>query len=130
QLEAWKAEGVTTVINMRTETEMAALDYDERAAVEALGMTYVAVPFSEASPDVTAALGAALDTADGKVALHCRTGTRVAHALAALRVERGEAEPDRLRSPAEGVQLTGNLLRQLSPRYAAAEAEGAVCATC
>lgn len=126
QLEAWKAAGITTVINMRTEAEMAELDYDEAAAVEALGMTYVAVPLdsANATPDVTAALGAALDGADGKVALHCRSGSRAANALAALAIERGEADPATVESPDPDLTLIGGLMRRLSPRYA----EG--CATC
>lgn len=121
QLEAWKAQGVTTVINMRPDSEMAEVDYDEKEAVEALGMTYVTVPFdrAEASPQITEALGAALDDADGKVALHCASGSRAANALAALRIERGDAEPGAVQSPAPGITLQPSLLRSLSPRYAA-----------
>lgn len=120
-LEQWKAEGVTTVINMRPDAEMAEVDYDEKAAVEALGMSYVTVPFdrTQASPAITEALGAALDSADGKVALHCASGSRAANALAALHIERGEAAPETVQSPAEGIGLLPSMLRGLSERYAA-----------
>ena len=118
-LEQWKAQGVTTIVNMRPDSDMAEVGYDEAAAARALGMNYVTVPFdqAEASPEITAALGAALDSADGKVALHCRSGSRAANALTALRIERGEADPLTAQSPAEGVVLLPSLLRKLSPRY-------------
>lgn len=121
QLEAWKADGVTTIINMRPDAEMADVDYDEKAAALALGMDYVSVPFDRAnvSPEITRALGAALDAADGRVALHCASGSRAANALAALRIERGEADPAMIESPAPGTALLPSLLRSLSPRYAA-----------
>lgn len=121
-LEEWKAQGVTTVINMRPESEMASVPYDEKAAVEALGMRYVVVPFdhADASPDITEALGEAIDGTGGKVALHCASGSRAANALAALRVERGEADPETVQSPAEGITLMASMMRRLSPRYAAA----------
>ena len=45
-LAKWKARGVRTVINLRMPQET---DWNERAAVEALGMKYVSVPF--AGPD-------------------------------------------------------------------------------
>ncbi len=46
-LRAMKAEGVTTIINLRTQREMdnrKAVPYDEEALAEELGMTYVHIP--------------------------------------------------------------------------------------
>ena len=133
-LEQWKADGVTTVINMRPDGEMAGLNYDEKAAVEALGMTYVSIPFAaaDASPDVVAALAAALDGAEGPVALHCRSGSRAANALAALQVEQGVADPAALQSPAPDLALIPSMMRSLSPRYAEAmsRADCGDAATC
>lgn len=120
-LEQWNAAGVTTVINMRPDEEMRGVAYDEKAAVEALGMRYVTVPFdrTQASPAITEALGAALDGADGKVALHCASGSRAANALAALQIERGEAQPETVQSAAPEIGLLPSMLRELSARYAA-----------
>ncbi len=120
-LEQWKAQGVATVINMRTPEEMAALDYDEEAAVRALGMEYVSIPLSPGAPtpEIAAALAAALDAAEGPVALHCASGNRAANALAAIEIERG-ADPQSMESLVEGIGLNPGLLRGLSPRYAEA----------
>ncbi len=133
QLEQWKADGVTTVVNMRTPAEMEELDYDEAEAVRALGMNYVSIPFDSAapSPKITEALGEALDGAEGKVALHCRSGSRAANALAALQMERGEADPETVESPDADLTLLASMLRQLSPRYreamSRADCTGATC---
>ena len=92
-LDAWAAAGVTTVVNMRSRQETADLGFDERAEVEARGMTYVEIPMGGqdgVSPDIVEALGLTLDTAEVKVVLHCRSGTRAAHAYGALKVKRGE----------------------------------------
>jgi protein tyrosine phosphatase (PTP) superfamily phosphohydrolase (DUF442 family) len=45
-LDQWKRLGIGTVINLRMPNE---IDWDEQAAVEALGMKYVSIPF--AGPD-------------------------------------------------------------------------------
>ena len=47
-LETLAASGTECVINMRTEEEMATLDYDEAEEARALGMRYISVPFSGA----------------------------------------------------------------------------------
>jgi protein tyrosine phosphatase (PTP) superfamily phosphohydrolase (DUF442 family) len=69
-LAALKARGITTVVNVRMPGET---DVDERAKVEALGMTYVSVPFTfdslagEHIERIRAELG---DTAPESVLIH------------------------------------------------------------
>jgi len=80
-VEALKQEGVKVVINLRRPEEMDKLDYDEKKAVEAAGMTYIHMPMvstglptAEALKPVLAALGTA---DDARVFLHCGSSNRV-----------------------------------------------------
>jgi len=77
--------GVVTVVDMRTAGEDRGLD--EQAAVEALGMRYIAFPVASAT-DINAEKAEAFDSllrgVEGPVLLHCRTGNRVG-AMFALR---------------------------------------------
>jgi uncharacterized protein (TIGR01244 family) len=80
-----KDAGFVAIVDLRGEGEDRG--YDEVAAVEAMGMTYVALPVAGAS-DVTyenaARLDSILEGIDGPVLLHCKSGNRVG-ALIALR---------------------------------------------
>ena len=72
--------GVRTVINLRTDQEMAGLGFDEKAVVEKAGMTYVHTPMGREIPDASTLqkIMIALDTAkDAPVLLHCSTSMRV-----------------------------------------------------
>ena len=83
QLEQAREAGYTTVINMRGLDEPGV----SREEVEALGMTYVAIPVvGEAgiSEETAFALDSALEEADGPVIVHCGSGNRVG-AIFALR---------------------------------------------
>ncbi len=85
-LERLHEAGVTTVINLRTDQEMDNRDvvpFDEAALVERLGMRYVHVPSggpeTPYSPEMVARVAAALESADGKVLLHCTVAWRASH---------------------------------------------------
>ena len=85
-LDAWAGAGATLVINSRTPQETAGLNFDLRAAVEDRGMRYVELPIGGASgadPALTPQLTALLQSAEGPVVMHCRSGTRSAHLYAA-----------------------------------------------
>ncbi len=76
-LKALAERGIKTVINFRPISEHP--DFDEAAKVKALGMTYINIPINglkEATAENAALLKEALDKTDGKVFLHCRSGTR------------------------------------------------------
>jgi protein tyrosine phosphatase (PTP) superfamily phosphohydrolase (DUF442 family) len=85
-LESFQKLGVTAVINLRTPSEMEDRDrvpYDEEAAVEELGMEYVAIPlggpdhpYNPAAVDV---LASELAEHEGLVLLHCTMGWRAAY---------------------------------------------------
>lgn len=84
-IERLKQAGFTTVINLRTKGEP--LGFDEQAAVEFQGMSYVHLPvaggagINKANADK---LDQLLNTTKGPVFLHCGSGNRVG-ALMALR---------------------------------------------
>jgi uncharacterized protein (TIGR01244 family) len=72
--------GVKTVINLRTDQELAGLGFDEKAVVEEAGMKYIHAPMSREIPDASTLqkIMIALDTAgDAPVLLHCSTSMRV-----------------------------------------------------
>jgi uncharacterized protein (TIGR01244 family) len=91
--DAWAARGVTTVVNLRSRAETAELGFDPAAEAAARGLSYSEIPMGGAdgvSPDVVAQLADVLAGAEGPVVLHCRTGSRAAHAYAAYLVTEGE----------------------------------------
>lgn len=83
-LEAFKGEGTTTVINLRSNEEMADLiteeGLDEAAAWSASGVKYVHIPLGGDdgySPEDVDAFAAAVESSQGPVLIHCLSGGRV-----------------------------------------------------
>lgn len=95
-LRTLKAEGVTTVVNLRTPEEMTrAVSFDEPALVRELGMQYVYIPMRgnaefPYSPEAVTKFAEAVQHAKGKVLLHCTVAWRASHLWAAYLIrERG-----------------------------------------
>ncbi|HEY4133443.1 MAG TPA: sulfur transferase domain-containing protein [Gemmatimonadaceae bacterium] len=95
-LREMKAQGVTTVINLRTPEEMKrSVKFDEPALIQSLGMRYVYIPMRgnaefPYSPEAVAKLASAVKSANGKVLLHCTVAWRASHLWAAYLIkERG-----------------------------------------
>lgn len=110
-LEAMKAQGVSKVINLRTEAEMSNRDlvpFDEAAKLDELGMAYVVIPQGPEetyTPEAVDAFAAALADADGQVLVHCGSGVRASHMWAAYLVrERGVSLEEALKQ-AEALNL-------------------------
>ena len=83
-LEAARAAGFDTIVNLRPPEEFAG--FDEAEAVRALGMNYVCIPVA-GPQDLDAASVQALDDAlaragDRPVMIHCASGNRVGALLA------------------------------------------------
>jgi uncharacterized protein (TIGR01244 family) len=98
-LDAWAADGVATVVNFRSRAETAALPFDPAAEAAARGLRYTEIPMGGddgVSPDIVDRLAELLADADGPVVLHCRTGSRAAHAYAAYLSVEGEADAEDL----------------------------------
>jgi len=91
-LASLKSQGVTTVVNLRTDEEMSgSVPFDEAGTVRDLGMTYVHLPAGGKQAPYTPAtlekFAAALDRADGNVLLHCRSAGRASHLWVAYLVK-------------------------------------------
>ncbi len=94
-LRELKAQGVTTVVNLRTPEEMEKVGFDEAALVKELGMRYVHLPMRGTkelpySPERLAEFSKAVNETNGKVLLHCTVAWRASHLWAAYLIqERG-----------------------------------------
>jgi len=107
-----KSEGVTTVINLRTQKEMDNRDYvpfNEETFLDSLGMNYVHIPLG--GPDTPYNNEAllkfedALNQAEGKVLLHCTVGRRASHMFAAYLIQVKGFEPDKAIEYAKAVNF-------------------------
>jgi uncharacterized protein (TIGR01244 family) len=96
-LRELKAQGVTTVINLRMPQEMTRIGFDEQKLVADLGMKYVHIPMRGGegefaySPATLRKFADALQSAEGKVLLHCTIAWRASHIWAAYLIDRGVA---------------------------------------
>ncbi|ODP36072.1 TIGR01244 family sulfur transferase [Sphingomonas turrisvirgatae] len=114
-------QGFVAVINNRPDDEDAGQPAGEavRAAAEAQGMLYHAIPVTQAgfSANQVEAMRAAIDAANGPVLAYCRSGTRSTNLWALAQASKGD-RPDHLIEQAAGAgyNLTGlrPLLDQLS----------------
>jgi uncharacterized protein (TIGR01244 family) len=95
-LRELKAQGVTTVVNLRTPEEMnRSVGFDEAALVAELGMEYVYLPVRGTaeypySPATVTRFAEAVAGAPGRVLLHCTIAWRASHLWAAYLIrERG-----------------------------------------
>ncbi len=87
-LRELKSRGVTTIVNLRTPPEMARVGFDEAALAAQLGMIYVYLPVRgdtalPYTPETVARFAKAMESANGKVALHCTVAWRASHLWAA-----------------------------------------------
>jgi uncharacterized protein (TIGR01244 family) len=92
-LRELRAQGVTTVVNLRTPEEMKSrVPFDEAALVKELGMKYVYLPMRGTAeypyaPEALKSFAAALSEANGKVLLHCTIAWRASHLWAAYLIQ-------------------------------------------
>ena len=88
---ALKAAGVTTVINLRPESEHS--DFNESQLAASLGLKYQHLPIAGAG-DINTENAAQLDRllreSDGKVLVHCASGNRVGALFALRAAAKGE----------------------------------------
>ena len=84
--------GIKTVINLRTQPEVDGLEFDEKAAVEGAGMSYVHIPLNGREglgPEGLKELSELLDDPEKHpVLLHCGSSNRVGYAWALFRASR------------------------------------------
>jgi len=88
-LRELRAQGVTTVVNLRTPAEMTRdVPFNEAELAKSLGMTYVYIPMRgnaeyPYSPAALDQFAQAMASAQGKVLLHCTVAWRASHLWAA-----------------------------------------------
>ncbi|WP_448501607.1 TIGR01244 family sulfur transferase [Sphingomonas sp.] len=106
------AQGYKAIVNNRPDGEEAGQPDDAtmRAAAEAAGLNYHAIPITHAGfshPQIDA-MADALESAGGPVLAYCRSGTRSANLWALAAAKRG-ATPDEVAAKAAGAgyDLTG-----------------------
>lgn len=120
-LPAIRAAGFATLINNRPDDEEPGQPHGDavRAAAEAAGLRYVAIPVGRdpLTRDTVTAMADALD--HGPALAFCRSGTRSCNLWAMARAARGD-DPDMLadRAAAAGYDLTAlrPVLAGLAPR--------------
>ncbi|MDA1082610.1 MAG: sulfur transferase domain-containing protein [Gemmatimonadetes bacterium] len=94
-LRELRAQGVTTIVNLRAPDEMTGVKFDEVALVSELGMKYVYIPLRGTAeypytPSALTEFSAAMSAADGKILLHCASAARASQLWAAYLIqERG-----------------------------------------
>ncbi len=102
---AIKAAGYVAIVNNRPDNEESGQPAGDalRAAAEAAGMTYTAIPVTAAgfSHPQLDAMAAALTAADGPVLAYCRSGTRSCN-LWALAAAKAGRDPGLLTAQAAG----------------------------
>ncbi len=106
------AAGFTAIVNNRPDDEESGQPEGDavRAAAEAAGMSYAAIPVTHAgfSHPQLDAMVEALEAADGPVLAYCRSGTRSCNLWALARATMGD-HPDTVmaKAAAAGYDLTG-----------------------
>ena len=113
--QALAARGVTTVVNLRPEAELAGRD--EASEVAAAGLAYHQIPVDGASGlslEKARALRALLQDAKGTVLVHCASGNRVGALIALAAADEGVPLDDALaRGRAAGMASTEAKVREL-----------------
>jgi uncharacterized protein (TIGR01244 family) len=113
-LREMKAKGVTVVVNLRSPEEMkTAVKFDEPALIQELGMRYVYIPMRGTpefpySPDAITKFADAVNTANGKVLLHCTIAWRASHLWAAYLIKERGVAPEVALTNARAINLLDN----------------------
>jgi uncharacterized protein (TIGR01244 family) len=114
-LREMKAQGVTTVVNLRSPEEMkTAVKFDEPALIQQLGMRYVYLPMRGTtelpySPDAVAKFADAVRSANGKVLLHCTIAWRASHLWAAYLIKERSVPIDTALANARAINLMDSM---------------------
>lgn len=121
-LDGLKQEGFKTVVNLRMPQELGVNLEENRAKAQALGLNYVHIPFSGASPDPKAVdqfLATMADTANHPVFIHCASASRVGAMWMVKRVLQDKWPLDKATEEAKLIGLRGAPLEQFAKNYIA-----------
>lgn len=101
-LREMKAQGVTTIVNLRSPSEMDRIGFDEAKLIADLGMKYVYLPVRgdaqfPYTPETLAKFTETMRGAEGKVLLHCTVAWRASHLWGAYLIQQGVPAADALK---------------------------------
>jgi uncharacterized protein (TIGR01244 family) len=111
-LRELQAQGVTTVVNLRTPDEMTRnVPFDEAALVRSLGMTYVYIPVRgnaeyPYSPATVTKFAEAMRSTNGKLLLHCTVAWRASHLWGAYLIKERRMPVDSALANARAINLS------------------------
>lgn len=91
------AKGIRTVLNLRTEVEMAEVGFDEAAAAHEAGMHYLNIPIGREQPDegTLELIHSIIDDETRRpLLIHCASSNRVGYVWATYRGKRGDLSAD------------------------------------
>jgi uncharacterized protein (TIGR01244 family) len=100
-LREMKAQGVTTIVNLRSPSEMERIGFDEAKLIADLGIKYVYLPVRgdaqfPYTPETLAKFTETMRSAEGKVLLHCTVAWRASHLWGAYLIQQGVPVADAL----------------------------------
>jgi len=119
-MQALKADGFTSVVNLRATDEQGAnIDAGKAAAAKA-GLQYFHLPFTLAAPDpasVERFLTVVAEPTNQPVFIHCASANRVAAMWLIKRVRLDAWPVEKALAEAEAIGLTNQALRQFALEY-------------
>ncbi|HUU33288.1 MAG TPA: sulfur transferase domain-containing protein [Vicinamibacterales bacterium] len=121
-LDALKKDGFKTVINLRVATEPGANIEQNQAKAKELGLNYVHIPFSGASPDpkvIDTFLATIANTANQPVFVHCASANRVGAVWLAKRVLQDDYSIEKATTEAKAIGLSSPALEKFALQYIA-----------
>jgi uncharacterized protein (TIGR01244 family) len=109
-LRKLKAQGVTTIVNLRMPEEMTRVEFDEAALARQLGIKYVHIPMRGSAehpygPKQLDTFAATMASAEGKVLLHCTVAWRASHLWAAYLIRERKSPVETALSQARQINL-------------------------
>jgi len=118
--------GVETVVNLKQPPEMARVNFDERATVEASGMKYLNVPIG-GDPPSDETLGTLFDllsnSDENKVLLHCGSSNRVGYIWAVYRGVHDGLELEKAIDEGKRAGMRSEALEKWARDYIAAQSK-------
>jgi len=122
-LDALKADGFKSIINLRTAGEQGANLEQNAARAKELGLKYISIPFSPGQPDPKAVdtfLGEIANTSNQPVFVHCGSASRVGSFWLVKRVLQDGWTVEKATEEAKLIGLRGEPLEKFALDYIAA----------
>lgn len=121
-LDALKADGFKSVVNLRLASEQGANVEEHRARAQSLGLSYFHLPLSGSAPDpkiVDEFLGVVANTANQPVYIHCASANRVGAVWLVKRVLQDGWPVDKATTEAKAIGLSAPGLEKFALDYIA-----------